>query len=97
MHALRTRAYYGGLAPTVRREGVRYCYVCVLILLCICPHTAMYVSGPTALLLYICPHTAMYVSARTCAYGGLTPAVRREGVRSKAAYTSSLRPHTLVA
>ena len=25
MHALRTRAYYGGFAPAVRREGVRYC------------------------------------------------------------------------
>ena len=47
MHALRTRAYYGGLAPAVRREGVRYCYVCVLMLLLyMCP-TAMYLSART--------------------------------------------------
>ncbi len=29
-----------------------YCYVCVLILLCMCPHTAMYVSA--------CPESSRY-------------------------------------
>jgi hypothetical protein len=42
-------------------------FICVLILLYMCPHTAIYVSSHCyicdPLLLYLCPHTAKYVSA----------------------------------
>ena len=38
-----------------------YCYIYVLILLCMCPHTAIYVSSYCCIcvliLLYVCPHT----------------------------------------
>jgi hypothetical protein len=47
-----------------------YCCVCVLILLCMCPHTAVYVSSYCCvcvlILLYMCPHTAVYVSSYYC-------------------------------
>ena len=36
-----------------------YCHTCVLILLCMCPHTAIYVSAYC----YMCPHSAICVSA----------------------------------
>jgi hypothetical protein len=48
------------------------CYICVLMLLYLCPHTAVYVSSYcyvcvlillyvcVLMLLYMCPHTAMY-------------------------------------
>jgi hypothetical protein len=43
------------------------CYICVLILLYMCPHTATYVSSCcymcVLMLLYMCSHTAMYVSS----------------------------------
>jgi hypothetical protein len=42
-------------------------YICVLILLYMCPRTAMYVSSYcyicVLILLYMCPHTAIYVSS----------------------------------
>ena len=45
-----------------------YCYVCVLILLCMRPHTAIYASSYcyvcVLILLHMCPHTAIYVSFR---------------------------------
>jgi len=34
-----------------------YCYVCVLILLCMCPHTAIYVSSHC----YVCVFTQQYI------------------------------------
>ncbi len=41
-----------------------YCYICVLILLYVCPHTAIYVSSYCCIcvliLLYMCPHSATY-------------------------------------
>ncbi len=44
-----------------------YCYICVLILLCMCPHTAICVSSYyytfVLILLCMCPHTTIYVSA----------------------------------
>ncbi len=47
--------------------GCWYCYICVLILLYMCPHTAIYVSSYcyicVLILLYMCPHTAIYVSS----------------------------------
>jgi hypothetical protein len=36
-----------------------YYYICVLILLCMCPHTTIYVSS----YYYMCPHTTTYVSS----------------------------------
>jgi hypothetical protein len=43
-----------------------YCYICVLILLYMCPHTTIYVSSYyficVLILPYVCPHTA-YVSS----------------------------------
>jgi hypothetical protein len=36
-----------------------YCHICVLILLYLCPHAAIFVL----ILLYLCPHTAIYVSS----------------------------------
>ena len=42
-------------------------HICVLILLYMCPHTAVYVSSYcyicVLILLYMCPHTALYVSS----------------------------------
>jgi hypothetical protein len=39
---------------------VSSCYcICVLIFLCICPHTAIYVSVCVLILLYMCPHTLL--------------------------------------
>ncbi len=38
-----------------------YYYICVLILLYMCPHTTVYVC--VLILLYMCPHTAIYVSS----------------------------------
>jgi hypothetical protein len=44
-----------------------YYYICVLILLYMCPHTAIYVSSYyyicVLILLYMCPHTAIYMSS----------------------------------
>jgi hypothetical protein len=46
-----------------------YCYVCVLLLLYMCPHAAIYVSSycytaiSVLILLYMCPHTAIHVSS----------------------------------
>jgi hypothetical protein len=49
---------------------VHICYICVLILLYMCPHTAIYVSSylKVANVVYVhiyyrCPHTAIYVSS----------------------------------
>jgi hypothetical protein len=66
-------------------QSSAYCYTCVrtllhmgafgylssvLILLHICPHTAVYVSSYCCvcvlILLHICPHTAVYVSSYCC-------------------------------
>jgi hypothetical protein len=49
------------------RETGRLCgYICVLILLYMCPHIAVYVSSYCCIcvlmLLYMCPHTAICVS-----------------------------------
>jgi len=42
-------------------------YICVLILLYMCPHTTAYVSSYcykcVLILLYMCPHTTIYVSS----------------------------------
>jgi hypothetical protein len=48
-----------------------YYYICVLILLYMCPHTTtMYVSSCyyvcVLILLYMCPHTTIYVSSYCC-------------------------------
>ncbi len=44
-----------------------YCYMCVLTLLYMCPHTAIHVSSYcdmcVLILLHVCPHTAVYVSS----------------------------------
>jgi hypothetical protein len=49
---------------------LRYYYLCVLILLCMCPHTAMYVSSYycicALILLYMRPHTSMHVCSYDC-------------------------------
>ena len=47
------------------------CYICVLIILYMCPHTVIHVSSyyyksRVLMLLYVCPRTTMYVSA--CCY-----------------------------
>jgi len=56
-----------------RHSQVSYvarCYMCVLILLYMCPHTAMYVSSYyyicVLIVLYIYRHTAIYVSSYNC-------------------------------
>ncbi len=66
-----TRQHTSEMEPEVRRAGEPLRWgrrsICVLILLYMCPHTAIYVSACcyicVLILLYMCPHTAMYVSA----------------------------------
>jgi hypothetical protein len=52
-----------------------YYYTCVLILLCMCPHTTIHVSSyyyPCVLiLLYMCPHTTVHVFSYYCMHGCL--------------------------
>jgi len=52
-------------APPVGVSSSSYAYMCVLMLLCMCPHTALYEAPPAGVssYAYICPHTAMYVSS----------------------------------
>ena len=58
------RSILGVLAPSCLS------YMCVRILLCMCPHTTVYVSAYycvcVLILLCMCPHTTVYVSAYYC-------------------------------
>ncbi len=66
-----TRQHTSAMEPEVRRAGeaLRWCSrsICVLVLLYMCPHTAIYVSACcyicVLILLYMCPHAAIYVSS----------------------------------
>ncbi len=66
------RQHTSAMQPEVRRAGEALRWgrrsMCVLILLYMCPHTAIYVSSYC----YMCPHTphtAIYVSACCYIYG----------------------------
>jgi hypothetical protein len=70
--AIYMSSYYeeAGAACAHRRVGrmaSQRCHICVLVLLCMCPHTAMYVSLycyiRVLLRLCMCPHNAMYMSS----------------------------------
>jgi len=61
------------LSSVVGPHSFSYYYVCVLILLCMCPHTTMYVSS----YYYMCPHTTRYAFA----YCFMCPLEHAEGRR----------------
>ncbi len=66
--------------PAIYRACSSY-YICVLILLHMCPHTTTYVSSYyyicVLILLHMSPHTTAYVSAYSCRKAGLVHSVRR--------------------
>ena len=55
---------------SVEEESELSKYVCVLILLYMCPHTAIFVSSYCCIcfliLLCMCPHSAIFVSSNCC-------------------------------
>jgi hypothetical protein len=53
------------MCPHSTRHVSSFCYICVLIILCMCPHTAICVLTATCvlILLHMCPHPAAYVSS----------------------------------
>ena len=67
--------------------------ICVLILLYMCPHTAIYVSSYYYICVLILLHLEPIYESGTQEQGALDAA----HPYLKASYTSSLRPHTQVA
>ncbi len=68
-----------------------YCYICVLILLYMSPHTAI------CYLLYMCPHTAIYVSSYYyMLFATIGGSDLGSGVWSRAPATLYMCPHTTV-
>ena len=58
------------MCPHSTRHVSSFCYICVLIILCMCPHTAVCVLTATCvlILLHMCPHTAIYMCPHTATY-----------------------------
>ena len=73
LHMCSRTAIYISLSPhTATCLSPSSCYFCILILLCTCPHTAIYVSSYCYIrvltLLYMCPHTGIHVSGKRCGW-----------------------------